>query len=145
MAPVTGVATTTAARPAWLGPVGAAAALAGASAIVAAFDPATQVGYPPCPLRLLTGLDCPLCGSLRGTHALLTGHPGRALDHDVALVAVLPIVAVVWALWLARTLGWTDREIRMTPRLGRWLVGIGLVWTVVRNLPIGGLAWLGSG
>lgn len=144
MAGMTGVRIAEAERPAWLRPVGAAAALAGASALVMAFDPATHIGYPPCPLRLLTGLDCPLCGSLRGTHALLTGHPGRALDHDVALVVVLPVIAVAWALWLGRSLGWTTRELRMTPRLSRWLIAAGLAWTVLRNLPVGPLLWLRS-
>jgi hypothetical protein len=40
---------------------------------IAAFDPATTWWFPPCPFHALTGWLCPLCGSLRAMHALLTG------------------------------------------------------------------------
>jgi hypothetical protein len=63
----------------------AAAALAAVAAVVYAYDPATTPWLPSCPLRALTGLLCPLCGTLRAAHALLHG---RVLD----AVALNPFV-----------------------------------------------------
>jgi len=35
---------------------------------------------PPCPLRTLTGVPCPLCGMTRGVTAVVHGHLGRAAE-----------------------------------------------------------------
>ena len=48
--------------------------------LVFAFDPAETWWFPSCPLRALTGWQCPFCGSLRAVHALLHGAPRSALD-----------------------------------------------------------------
>src|SRR5436190_23186880 len=53
--------------------------LAAATAALVAFDPATTWWFPSCPFHALTGWLCPLCGSLRAIHALLTGSPLAAL------------------------------------------------------------------
>jgi len=49
-----------------------------AAMVIFAFDPATTWWFPSCPLHALTGLLCPLCGSLRAVHALLAGAPVAA-------------------------------------------------------------------
>jgi hypothetical protein len=48
--------------------------------LLAAFDPVTTWWFPSCPLRALTGWQCPLCGTLRAIHALLHGAPRVALS-----------------------------------------------------------------
>jgi hypothetical protein len=50
-----------------------------AAILIFAFDPTTTWWFPSCPLHALTGLLCPLCGSLRALHALLMGAPVVAL------------------------------------------------------------------
>src|SRR3982751_4231256 len=60
------------------------------------FNPATSGLYPPCPFRLLTGLNCPGCGTLRGLHQLLHGHPLAALDLNPLLIVTLPIMAYIF-------------------------------------------------
>ena len=45
---------------------------------LALLDPAATWWFPSCPFHALTGWLCPLCGSLRAAHALLTGAPGAA-------------------------------------------------------------------
>ena len=73
-----------------------AGAAAAGCAYVAVADPnSTASWYPQCPFKALTGLDCPGCGVTRALHALLTGHPLRALDHN-ALVAVAVVLGLVW-------------------------------------------------
>ena len=53
-------------------------------------------GYPFCPLKAVTGLDCPACGGLRCVHALMNGDIGTALDQNLIAVVVLPMI-VIWA------------------------------------------------
>ncbi len=54
--------------------------------------------YPPCPSQLIFGLDCPLCGGLRGTYSLLHGDFGGLVDHN-ALLAVLYSLGFMWVLF----------------------------------------------
>lgn len=56
--------------------------------------------FPGCPLRELTGLDCPGCGATRAVHALTRGDIGTALDHNAMITIVLPLLLVAWGLWL---------------------------------------------
>ena len=60
---------------------------------LAAFDPATTWWFPSCPFYALTGLLCPLCGSLRALHALLTGAPLTAFAFN-------PLTTTALAAWL---------------------------------------------
>jgi hypothetical protein len=56
------------------------------------FDPANSPIFPPCPLRYLTGLYCPGCGSLRALHALLHGDLRQALAMNSLTVILLPFI-----------------------------------------------------
>ena len=122
--------------------LGAAAA---ATTLVALVDPQSGGPYPACPSRLLLGVDCPGCGGLRGTHDLLHGHVVEALDHNLLLPFTLGFMAVALGLWLLPLVGRPARPLRPP----RWAVVALLVvvvaFTVLRNLPVPALAWLGSG
>jgi uncharacterized protein DUF2752 len=111
----------------------AAVAVALAAADVA-IDP-TRTHVPLCPLHAMTGLSCPLCGSLRAVDELVRGHVATAFGDNALLVAALPIIA---ALWLAGIVG-----LGPGPALRRWspavkggLVAVVVVFAIVRNLPI---------
>ena len=105
--------------------------------------PHGQAFYPPCPLYSLTGVYCPGCGATRAVHALATGHLATAVHDNILLVAAVPVVAVLWALWLARALG--RIESRRTPVPRRWVkalvVGV-VAFGVLRNLPGAPFTWL---
>ena len=62
-------------------------------AVIASYNPATSAIYPPCPFRVLTGLQCPGCGSLRALHQLLHGHLLGALRLNPMMVIALPFLA----------------------------------------------------
>jgi hypothetical protein len=112
---------------------------------VAFVDPAEGGAYPLCPSRLLLGIDCPFCGGLRGTHDMLHGHVREALDHNLLLPAYLAVIAVVAALYLLPIVGRPARTLH-APRWALAATAVVLVaFTVVRNLPIAGLQFLGSG
>jgi hypothetical protein len=74
---------------------GAVAALAAAR-----FLPGIAVLLPACPLRALTGLPCPTCGTTRALLALAAGHPAAAIAwNPLAVLAVLSSVGVgAWGL-----------------------------------------------
>jgi hypothetical protein len=55
-------------------------------------DPVSTPYYPRCPFRLLTGLYCPGCGSLRAAHSLLHGDLMVAIRMNILLVVFLPLI-----------------------------------------------------
>jgi Protein of unknown function (DUF2752) len=110
--------------------VGAATVL-GLVALTGIVDPARPRTYPLCPVRALTGLACPGCGSLRALHDLAHGDVWAALDHHALLVVVLATTAV----FAARVLAGRPR-IRPGPSAVPLTVVLLVVWTVARNVPI---------
>ena len=74
-----------------------------AAAYVGLVDPNQPGHYPLCPTKALTGLDCPGCGGLRATHALVTGDLVGALDHNAFVVlVVIPLAITAWIAWVVR-------------------------------------------
>lgn len=66
---------------------------------LAAFDPATTWWFPSCPFHAVTGWLCPLCGSLRAIHALVTGAPLTALAFNPLTIVMLG----AWVIARSRT------------------------------------------
>jgi hypothetical protein len=144
----------------WGVPAVVGAVVAAGTAYTAWQDPNREGGlFPGCPLRELTGLDCPGCGGTRALHALTHGDIGTALDHNVVIAVLLPLLLVAWGLWLARTIQVTRAQRRDEPRppLPGWVrpnidhkVWMGLIvglfaFAIVRNIsavPV--LDYLGS-
>ncbi|MEO8106399.1 MAG: DUF2752 domain-containing protein [Actinomycetes bacterium] len=125
----------------WVWVAGGAAAVG----LLALRDPNTAGSYGFCPLLALTGWDCPLCGGLRGTNALLHGDVATALDHN-ALLPLFLAVAVALAVSAFVRAGRVDQtpsavSIRSRPLIVRpvvlwWSLGVvTAVFFVVRNLP----------
>lgn len=71
--------------------------LAGGMLAAAAVRPLVPIEtVPPCPLRTLTGIPCPLCGMTRGVTAAVHGNLGRALELSPAsILLVLLAVALI--------------------------------------------------
>jgi hypothetical protein len=90
-------------------PLGVGGAVLAATTYVALVDPGVSGHYPTCPLKALTGLDCPACGGLRSVHALTHGDLIGAIDHN-ALVALLlvPVCVLLWLRWVGRS--WRDGD-----------------------------------
>lgn len=117
-----------------------------AATAVALRDPHTSGSWGSCLYLAVTGLHCPGCGILRGTHDLAHGDLAGALGSNLLFFAlVAPALAVTWVLWTRRA--WTGEHRRPVP-LGRVartvLVGAAVLltvaFTVARNTPQG--AWL---
>lgn len=123
-------------------------ALAGVAgcAVLFAIDPNEPGNYPLCPTRALLGIDCPGCGLMRGTYDLLHGNVTGAIDHNLLIPFLVPIVLVLWLGWLRRA--GTGVRPAVTRGQFRWrnrllLIGLAimLVFGVIRNF----VPYLGSG
>ena len=120
-------------------PVGLGAVAVCGCVAVAAFDPGDD-GVPLCWSRAVFGVDCPFCGGLRATNALLRGQPGAALDHNVVLAVALPVAVLMWVWWTARQWRGTAEPARRVPLWITAPAGVLLVaFGIVRNLT--GPAW----
>ena len=72
---------------------GAAVAMLGVGAVLSLFP--GHAGLP-CPLRTLTGVPCPLCGSTTSVEDLFRGHPLGALQaNPLGLFAVAAAIALL--------------------------------------------------
>lgn len=103
-------------------------------AVYAFFDPAETVWMPKCPVHLLTGFDCPGCGSQRALHALLHGDISGAFRANAILFLIIPVVAVMaiaefnhnrWPR-LYRTL--------LHPAFIYGILSAVVLWTIFRNI-----------
>jgi Protein of unknown function (DUF2752) len=107
-------------------------------------DPDSGAVYPQCPSRMLLGIDCPFCGGLRGTNALLHGRIEESLDHNLLLPGLLATFAVMLGLAVLSVVG------RPLPAISvpRWLkvtaVAVLAGFMVTRNLPVDSLEYLAS-
>jgi hypothetical protein len=105
-------------------------------ALMSRFPPAEYSYLPACPIHGATGLYCPGCGTARALGALLKGDLRAALDHNLLMVALLPLFALIVVLQLVSLV--RDNQFRELP-LPRWTLAAMLVamlaFAVARNLP----------
>lgn len=122
----------------------AAGALVSACVYTAMVDPNTSGAYPQCPLRLLTGVDCAMCGGMRATHAMLGGDLVRAANQNILLVVLAPFALWATAQWFGTQLGVRVPSLPTRRWMGPALLAIAVVFSVVRNLGFGPGPWLHS-
>lgn len=98
------------------------------------YDPTTACFSYHCPVKSLTGFDCPGCGGQRAVHALLHLHVKEALAYNPFLVIVTIYLASVIIIRCLK--GPRIDKIRRFI-LGETMVWIYLVlmiiWTIARN------------
>lgn len=97
------------------------------------FDPMQASFYPRCPSKLLTGCDCPGCGTLRALHALSHGDISAAWHFNAALFFALPAAVVFFIGDHPRAPRWASAAThwRYSPVI---LLAAIVLWTVFRNL-----------
>lgn len=59
------------------------------------YNPSTSGFYPPCPTKYLLGIECPGCGSLRASHALLHGRIAKAWHLNPMLLLAIPFILLL--------------------------------------------------
>lgn len=103
------------------------------------FDPLEWGIFPKCPFKMLTGYDCPGCGSQRAIHALLNGDMGSAFKHNPLLIIGLPymILGLIISItpkkpqWMWRI----DSALYHDKAVTAWIVII-VFYTIWRNTPL---------
>ena len=102
------------------------------------FNPASPSNqfFPKCPFRLLTGLQCPGCGSTRAFFQLLHLHPIAAFKLNPLMILTLPFIVYGF-------LGYTKSAVTGKPHrrvfipsmyLWGWLTVMVFFW-IFRNTP----------
>ena len=86
--------------------------------------------WPRCPVKLVTGLDCPSCGGMRMAYDVVHGDPRTALHDNPFLLICSPLLAAL--LW--RGVAMPDRE-AVPARVGYGIGLSALAWMAVRNHP----------
>ncbi|MDE6445320.1 MAG: DUF2752 domain-containing protein [Alistipes sp.] len=95
-----------------------------------------SVWMPKCPFRLLTGFDCPACGSQRALQALVHGRVAEALGHNPFLVISIP-----YFLLVAYTTFWPQARERgllryvQHPTVIYLYAAVFILWWIFRNTP----------
>ena len=99
------------------------------------FDPAST-RYPPCFFKMITGLQCPGCGSARASYNLLHGNLLTAIDHNLLFTATLPLVVIDGAARLFFNRENSIQKFRVFNYITAWqvLLIVTIFW-IVRNLP----------
>jgi hypothetical protein len=59
---------------------------------------------PPCPLRTMTGIPCPLCGMTRGVTAAVHGEFGRALQLNPGSILAVGGTLLLLIAWRTKRL-----------------------------------------
>lgn len=89
---------------------------------------------PRCPIKALTGFDCPGCGSQRMIHALLHGDFAGAWRRNPFLIVMIPVMlaALVAELWRKR-FPRLNRVI-LSPASIAVIIAATAIWTICRNI-----------
>lgn len=98
------------------------------------YDPSVSRLFPRCFFKVLTGYDCPGCGTQRALHALLHGDIVGAWHFNRALIVGIPLLAVYGYAELRRT-----THVKLYTMLNSqfmiWFVfTLTVLWWVGRNL-----------
>lgn len=88
---------------------------------------------PPCPVRALTGIECPGCGGLRACWSLLHGDMAGAWASNPLIFVIVPALAVGLVVWVKAAL--TDTAVPRLPRPIVWCVlALTALWVIARNM-----------
>ena len=111
--------------------------LAAAVVVYYFVDPsdAGRIPLPQCPLRLFTGLSCPLCGMQRSLHALLHGHLVEAFSYNYLLVPLILLTIVIIIAHYTHTKALTPiRQLADNRKAQIAALIILIAWGVLRNI-----------
>lgn len=100
--------------------------------IYAIFDPSSGF-FPACPIKTLTGINCPGCGSQRAFHALLHGDIEAAWHLNALIFPLTPVAALIIVAELTRKQHPRFHRAMTSPAIIAAIIALIILWTIVRN------------
>lgn len=98
------------------------------------FDPVEVKWMPKCIWRVVTGTDCPGCGSQRMAHALMHGDICAAWHANAYAVCMIPVIGLMLCLELFRE-KYSSLYMRVYSPWVIWTLVVSVfVWWILRNL-----------
>jgi len=111
--------------------------LAFAATYLFIFEPGKSGFFPACPFRLLTGLNCPGCGSTRGLHRLVHGDVVGAFKFNALMVVLLPFLLYALARYTIGAVRGRPLQRHYLPPSYIWmLLGVIVGFWIIRNTRI---------
>lgn len=115
-------------------PLITAGVVVAATTVLVLRTPHDTLSYGFCPLLVLTGWACPLCGGLRGTYELAHLDLAAAWGMNPLWVLAAPALVALWAVWARRRLH--ARGGPHLPARFAWVtLAVLCAFGVLRNLP----------
>lgn len=109
----------------------------GAAFLYKYFNPLNYAFFPKCPVKHLTGLDCPGCGGQRALHHVFNGEFEKAFHQNQLLFFLVPYMILGFYLQLVPSPTLTELKVRKFlygHRAIQILLVVIILFTVVRNL-----------
>lgn len=98
------------------------------------YDPCNYRLFPKCPFLLLTGLQCPGCGSQRAIHSLLHFDVAKAFYYNALLVFTLPLIVILLLAEYYRCSN-PNFYIKIHNKIYIWwYLAIIVLWWIIRNM-----------
>lgn len=99
------------------------------------FDPTTTPWMPVCLIKMLTGFDCPGCGSQRFLHYCLHLDFHAAAEANMILFLVIPYILFWGCVELFSSQSSRLYKALNSPGAIIIIILLLLIWTIIRNLP----------
>jgi hypothetical protein len=127
----------------WFGLLLAFGIAAAGASVLFFFNPAQYHFYPICLFHALTGLECPGCGGSRALYDVLHGQILSALRCNALVVLALPFIVFAGVRWLAReAAGRPHPPFKLRVTWIKLLIGVVVVFTILRNIPVAPFTFL---
>lgn len=121
----------------WLWIVATIAVVATLVVLYYIFDPGSSHLAPKCPMKLLTGFDCPSCGIQRAFHSLLHGNLMAAFLVNPFLWLCLPyLLLVLYAALFSTPRAQRVKRLVFHEYTIYFFLALYFIWWVVRNTPL---------
>lgn len=105
-----------------------------AAFIYYSYNPSDNVWFPKCPFKMLTGWQCPGCGSQRAIHSLLHLEIVQAFRYNALMVLCIPLLILLFIAEYYRTRA-PQFYLKVYQARNIWIFfGIVICWTIGRNL-----------
>ena len=102
------------------------------------FNPAAPANqfFPKCPFRMLTGLQCPGCGSTRACYQLLHLHPLAAFKLNPLMLLTLPFIVYGFLGFTRSAITGEPQRRVFIPSIYIWMwLGAMIFFWIFRNTP----------